>query len=169
MRFMHLIAAAWPPRISAHAQTPVQRGGYLVNGILDLRQLPHPAWSRRRVRHGEATLRRTADLGRADLHGEGLQHHARPGDRHRHLDRRARSSAPSQDGVRPNGVPLAPHMPYAFYKIFTPADLNAVVAYLQSVPAMRNEVAPPVYKAPMPRRTAGRARSRSPRPTCAIR
>jgi mono/diheme cytochrome c family protein len=52
-----------------------------------------------------------------------------------------------QEGVRPNGVPLAPIMPHAFYKVFTPADLDAVVAYVRSVPPIRNEVQPAVYKA----------------------
>jgi mono/diheme cytochrome c family protein len=40
-------------------------------------------------------------------------------------------------------------MPYGFYKIFTPNDLNAVVAYIKSVPAVKNAVEPPVYKAEM--------------------
>jgi mono/diheme cytochrome c family protein len=52
-------------------------------------------------------------------------------------------------GVRPSGVPLAPQMPFVFYKILTPHDLDAVVAYIQSVPAIRNEVQTPSYKAAM--------------------
>jgi mono/diheme cytochrome c family protein len=51
------------------------------------------------------------------------------------------------DGRRPNGTQLAPIMPYAFYKVFTMNDFDAVVAYLRSVPAVSNKVAPPVYKA----------------------
>src|SRR5215204_2160344 len=39
------------------------------------------------------------------------------------------------EGKRPDGRQLAPIMPYAFYKVFTPGDLDAVVAYLKSVPA----------------------------------
>ncbi len=53
------------------------------------------------------------------------------------------------DGVRPNGVPLAPQMPFAFYKILTPGDLDAVVAYVRSVQPVKNEVQPPTYKAAM--------------------
>jgi mono/diheme cytochrome c family protein len=53
------------------------------------------------------------------------------------------------DGMRPNGVPVAPQMPYAFYKILTPRDLDAVVAYTLSVPAVRNQVPAPVYRGPM--------------------
>jgi mono/diheme cytochrome c family protein len=51
------------------------------------------------------------------------------------------------EGVRPNGVPVAPQMPYAFYKIMTPGDLDAVATYIKSVAPVRNEVQPPVYKA----------------------
>src|SRR6478609_295812 len=35
------------------------------------------------------------------------------------------------DGVRPNGVPLAPIMPSSFYAILTPGDADAIVAYMQ--------------------------------------
>jgi mono/diheme cytochrome c family protein len=49
-------------------------------------------------------------------------------------------------GVRPNGVPVAPQMPFPFYKVLTPRDLDAVVAYTRSLPAVKREVPPPVYK-----------------------
>ncbi len=52
-----------------------------------------------------------------------------------------------REGVRPSGEPLAPIMPYGFYKVFTTSDLDAVVAYLRSVPAVSNKVQAPVYKA----------------------
>jgi mono/diheme cytochrome c family protein len=51
------------------------------------------------------------------------------------------------EGLRPYGMPLAPQMPFAFYKIMTPGDLEAVVTYLRSIPAVRNAVQPPVYRA----------------------
>jgi mono/diheme cytochrome c family protein len=51
------------------------------------------------------------------------------------------------DGKRPNGVPVAPQMPYGFYKILTPGDLDAIVAYVRTVEPVRREVPPPVYKA----------------------
>jgi mono/diheme cytochrome c family protein len=53
------------------------------------------------------------------------------------------------EGVRPNGVPVAPQMPYAFYKILTPRDLDAIAAYIRTVAPVKNAVQPPVYKAPM--------------------
>ena len=53
------------------------------------------------------------------------------------------------EGVRPSGVPLAPQMPFAFYKILTLRDLDAVAAYIKSIAPVRNQVPPPVYKAQM--------------------
>jgi mono/diheme cytochrome c family protein len=52
------------------------------------------------------------------------------------------------DGVRPNGVPLAPIMPSSFYAILTPTDTDAIVAYLQSLKPVSNKVPDPVYKMP---------------------
>jgi mono/diheme cytochrome c family protein len=53
------------------------------------------------------------------------------------------------EGRRPNGVTVAPQMPFAFYKILTPGDLDAVTAYVLSMQPVRNEVQPPAYKAAM--------------------
>jgi mono/diheme cytochrome c family protein len=52
------------------------------------------------------------------------------------------------DGVRPNGVPLAPIMPSGFYGILTPADADAIVLYLQSLKPVANKVVDPVYRQP---------------------
>jgi len=53
------------------------------------------------------------------------------------------------EGVRPNGVPLAPQMPFAFYKILTAGDLDALATYIESAASVRNEVQTPSYKAEM--------------------
>jgi mono/diheme cytochrome c family protein len=60
------------------------------------------------------------------------------------------------EGMRPNhgrlaGIPLAAIMPANFYKALLPDDLDAVVAYLRTVKPLRNEVAVPVYKGPVHR------------------
>jgi mono/diheme cytochrome c family protein len=53
------------------------------------------------------------------------------------------------EGVRPSGVPVAPIMLFPFYKILTPRDLKAVVAYTRSVAPIRNEVPGPSYRQPI--------------------
>jgi mono/diheme cytochrome c family protein len=55
------------------------------------------------------------------------------------------------EGKRPNhgrlaNTDLAVVMATPFFKALTPGDLDAVVKYLRSVPAIRNEVAAPVYR-----------------------
>jgi mono/diheme cytochrome c family protein len=58
------------------------------------------------------------------------------------------------EGMRPNhgrlaGVPTAAVMAVNFFKALLPRDLDSVVAYLRSVKPVRNPVADPVYKAPV--------------------
>jgi mono/diheme cytochrome c family protein len=60
------------------------------------------------------------------------------------------------DGMRPDhgrlsGVALAAIMPANFYKALLPDDLGAIIAYLRMVKPVRNQVADPVYKAPVRR------------------
>ena len=60
------------------------------------------------------------------------------------------------EGIRPDhhrlpGVPLAAIMPANFYKALLPEDLDAIIAYLRSVKPVYNEVASPEYKAPIHR------------------
>jgi mono/diheme cytochrome c family protein len=54
------------------------------------------------------------------------------------------------EGVRPTGHHLAEVMPTGFYKILTPGDLDAIVAYLHSLPPVSNKVRDPVYKMNIP-------------------
>ena len=60
------------------------------------------------------------------------------------------------EGIRPDhgrlaGVPLAAIMPANFYKALLADDLDAIVAYLRTVKPIRNEVPDPVYKVPVHR------------------
>ena len=41
-------------------------------------------------------------------------------------------------GIRPDGTRLSPSMPYPWYKTMAPADLDAIVAYLRTVPPQKN-------------------------------
>jgi mono/diheme cytochrome c family protein len=54
------------------------------------------------------------------------------------------------EGIKPDGVQMAEVMPTSFYKIITPGDLDAIVAYLRSIPAVSNKVRDPVYKMKIP-------------------
>ena len=131
---------------SAVAQTPVERGSYLVNGILTCGNCHTPrgpggVWDMTKQLSGgpriwdEVTFKvKGANITPDPETGIGKWSDA-------DIKRAVIS------GVRPNGTQIAPIMPYGFYKVFTPADIDAVVAYLKSVAAVRNAVEPPVYKA----------------------
>jgi mono/diheme cytochrome c family protein len=132
---------------SAAAETLVERGAYLVNAVMacDGCHTPRPGGvfdMSKRFSGGSQVW----DEKAYTVRGSNITPDAETGigswseaDIKRALT----------NGVRPSGVPLAPQMPFAFYKILTPRDLDAVAAYLKSVAPMRNQVMPPVYKAEM--------------------
>src|SRR4051812_10060515 len=130
---------------SAAAQAPTERGKYLVEGILTCGNCHTP--------RGPGGV-----LDTARKHAGGPQVWDTP-----EYTVRGSNISPDEatgigkwsaadvrravhDGKRPNGQQLSPQMPYSFYRIFTPSDLDAVVGYVRSLPPVSNKVAPPVYK-----------------------
>jgi len=137
---------------AAGAETPAERGRYLVESILGCGNCHTP-----REASGEPVAER-------NLAGGGLTFSIPP------FSGAASNITPDRDtgigtwtdaeikraiveGMRPNhgrlaNMPLAPIMPVPFFKGLLPNDLDAVVAYLRSVKPVRNEVAAPVYRMP---------------------
>jgi mono/diheme cytochrome c family protein len=147
-------ALLWAASNCAIAETPVERGAYLVNTIMacgnchsprdaDGRLIPDKAFSGG-LTFNTPPFTATAPNITPDIEtGIGSWSDAEI--------KRA-----LVEGLRPDhghlaGVPLAAIMPANFYKALLPDDLDAVVAYLRSVKAIRNQVAAPVYKAPVRR------------------
>jgi mono/diheme cytochrome c family protein len=56
-------------------------------------------------------------------------------------------------GVRPNGVPIAAVMPTGFYHIVTERDMDAIVAYLRTIKPIKNKVPDPIYHFAAPPQT----------------
>jgi mono/diheme cytochrome c family protein len=133
---------------SAAAETPVERGGYLVDGILTCGNCHTPKGSRgvelREKLHSGGSIE--WDTPAFKVMGSNITPDPETGIG-KWSDAEIKTAI--QHGTRPNGTPLAPIMPFAFYKVFTPGDLDAIVAYLKSVPAIRNEAQAPIYKAAM--------------------
>jgi len=127
------------------AETPLERGKYLVEGILTCGNCHTP--------RGPGGV---LDTSRRHAGGpqvwETAQYKVHPSnitpDRQTGIGgwSAAQVKAAIHDGKRPNGQQIAPQMPYAFYQVFRPADLDAVVAYVQSLPAVARKVELPVYK-----------------------
>lgn len=131
----------------AWAQAPVERGRYLVEGILTCSNCHSPRGPggvldpARRYSGGPQTW----DKPTYTVKGSNITPDKKTGIGNWSADDVKRSI---RDGKRPNGVQLSPKMPYAFYKIFTSADLDAVVAYIRSLPAVSRKVPASVYKGP---------------------
>ena len=145
MRWTLGLAAAITMSGTALAQTAVQRGDYLVNTIMTCGNCHSPKGP-------------PAAIAGKDFSG-GLEFDEPP------FKVTASNITPDKDsgigswsaadikkaivdGVRPNGVPLAPIMPSDFYAILTPGDADAIVAYVQSLKPVKNKVPDPVYKMP---------------------
>jgi mono/diheme cytochrome c family protein len=134
---------------AAQAQGSIERGRYLVEGVLTCGNCHSP--------RGPGGV-----IDAAKLYSGGPQTWDEPAytvkgsnitpDLETGIGRwsAAETKRAIQDGVRPSGARLAPIMPSSFYKIFTPGDLDAVVAYVRSVPPVHKEVVPPIYKTALP-------------------
>jgi mono/diheme cytochrome c family protein len=55
-----------------------------------------------------------------------------------------------REGIRPDGTLIGPPMPFAFYRGLSDRDLAAMVAYLRTVPPVRNATEKSVYRIPLP-------------------
>jgi mono/diheme cytochrome c family protein len=132
--------------VTAGAQSPVERGGYLVNGVLTCGNCHTP-----RGPGGVLAMDKQLSGGPQEWDTPTFKVKGANITPDRETGIGSWSEADIKralvDGVRPNGSQLAPIMPYGFYKVFTTADLDAIVAYLRSVPAVSNKVQAPLYKA----------------------
>jgi len=128
----------------AAAQTPLERGKYLVEGVLTCGNCHTPKGPQGELPGmelaGGVTFQEDAFTA--------LSPNITP-DPETGIGRWTAGQIKTaiRDGRRPSGQQLSPQMPYAYYKIFAPADLDAVVAYMRSLPPAPRQVEPPVYKA----------------------
>lgn len=128
----------------AQAQTPVERGSYLVNTIGTCQNCHTPAGP------GGPVLDRAFSGGPQVWDTPMFTARGANITQDRETGIGAWSNAEIKkalvDGVRPNGVPIAPIMPTAYYIVLTERDRDAIAAYLKTVKAVKNEVPPPTYK-----------------------
>ncbi len=140
-----LVAVALIAQVSlAWAETPVERGAYLTSSIMACGNCHTP--------------RGPDGAPQMDKQFSGGMRFDTPG-----FDVTASNITPDAEtgigawseadirkllttGTRPNGVQVAPIMPYNFYQGLTSSDLDAITAYLKSIPAVKNQVPGPVYK-----------------------
>src|SRR5262245_3547529 len=147
VRLITCLAACIAAIGSAIAQSPAERGGYLINSVMACDGCHTP-----RGKAGFDMTRRfsggsqTRDTPAYTVKGSNITP-----DRETGIGTwsDAEIKRAITDGTHRLGRPISPQMPFPFYKILTPRDLDALAAYLRSIPPVRNEVQPPVYKAAM--------------------
>jgi mono/diheme cytochrome c family protein len=139
---------------AAFAETPAERGAYLVNTIMACGNCHSPRDAEGHLIPGKALSGGlTFDTPAFVVTAPNVTQDAETGIGSWSDAEIKRSLV---EGQRPGngrmaGVPLAAIMPANFYKALLPDDLAAIVAYLRTVKPVRNEVAAPVYKVPVHR------------------
>jgi mono/diheme cytochrome c family protein len=129
----------------ASAETPVERGNYLVNSLLTCGNCHSPkgppqaiagkdfsgglSWDEPPFKVTAPNITQDKDTGIGNFTD-------------------AQIKTVLRKGVKPDGVPVAMVMPSGFYEIMTESDLNAVVAYLKTLKPVSNKVPDPIYKMP---------------------
>ena len=68
------------------------------------------------------------------------QHHVRSRDGHRQVERRRHQEGDDGRASTPRAGISSPPMPFPFFKNMTDEDLDAVVAYLRTIPPIKNKV-----------------------------
>ena len=134
-----LIAA---PMVSASAQSPVERGKYLV-GIAGCNDCHTPGYflgkpDMARFLGGSEVGFEIPGLG--VFHGPNLTPDKATG-LGGWTDEQIATALTK--GARPDGRMLAPIMPWHAFATLTPSDVGAIVAYLRSIPAVSNKVPGP--------------------------
>jgi mono/diheme cytochrome c family protein len=151
---MGLIGCALLAAGAASAETPAERGAYLVNTIMACGNCHTQRDAEGRPVAGkELSGGLTFDTPAFVVTAPNITQDTETGIGS-WSDAEIRRSL--VEGVRPDhgrmaGVQLAAIMPANFYKALLPDDLDAVVAYLRTVKAVRSEVPNPVYKVPVHR------------------
>jgi len=130
-----------------NAETPVERGSYLVNTIMTCGNCHSPKGPPAAVAGKDFSSGLTFDEPPFKVTASNITQDKETGIG-------AWSDADIKKllltGVRPDGVQVAEVMPTAFYPILIPSDLDAIVAYLRTIKPIKNKVPDPVYKIALP-------------------
>jgi mono/diheme cytochrome c family protein len=131
--------------VPAVAETPVERGEYLVRGIMGCGNCHTPIGALgfetdkelagRLVEDGEAFTAFAPNITPAGPVADWSD---------------AELARAIREGIRPDGSLIGPPMPFAMYRGLGDEDLAAVVAFLRTLPAVENEVPESEYRIPLP-------------------
>jgi mono/diheme cytochrome c family protein len=132
----------------AAAETPVERGSYLVNTIMTCANCHSPKGPPAATAGKDFSGGLTFDEPPFKVTASNITQDKETG-----IGNWSDADIKTllRTGVRPNGVPIAAVMPTGFYGIITDADMDAIVAYLRTLKPVSNKVPDPIYKMALPR------------------
>lgn len=140
-----VLAGAWPG--ASQAETPLERGTYLMHSIVACGNchtpqgpdgpLPGMELAGGLVIEDEAFTIHTPNITLDPETGIGSW-----------TDEQIISAI--REGRRPDGSIIGPPMPIGLYRDMSDRDVEAIVAYLRQVPAVRNEVPRSEFRIPLP-------------------
>jgi mono/diheme cytochrome c family protein len=147
IRTMLLCAAsAWSLATVAGAETPVERGEYLVRGPMGCGNCHTP--------QGPGGPDMTKELAGGQLviddpmmtaYSSNITPAGAVG-----TWSDAELARAIREGLRPDGSLIGPPMPFSLYKELSDTDLAAIVAFLRTLPPIENDAPKSVYNIPLP-------------------
>jgi mono/diheme cytochrome c family protein len=132
---------------AARAETPLERGSYLVNTIMTCANCHSPKGPPDVVAGKDFSGGLSWDLPPFKVTAPNITQDKETG-----IGTWSDADIKKllRTGLRPNGSPIASIMPVGFYGIITESDLDAIVAYLRTIKPVSNKVATPIYRMPSP-------------------
>ena len=131
----------------AAAETPVERGKYLAEGLGQCISCHTPDEGPNKGRPFAGGRTFGSDRGPFTAHAANLTPDKETGIGGWSDEQLIRAI---REGKRPDGTTIGPPMPIGMYRGLSDTDVKAMVAYLRSVPAVSNKVAKSQYRMPLP-------------------
>jgi mono/diheme cytochrome c family protein len=131
----------------AHAETPIERGGYLVNTIMTCGNCHSPKGPPDVVAGKDFSGGLSWDVPPFKVTASNITQDKETG-----IGNWSEADIKKllRTGVRPNGIAIASIMPTGFYGIITDSDMDAIAAYVRTIKPVNNKVPEPVYRMAAP-------------------
>ena len=131
--------------VSAAAETPEERGAYLVQGPAGCGNCHTPLGPEGPVWSMDLGGRLVEDSPAFTAYAPNIT----PGGPIADWSD-AELARAIREGIRPDGSVIGPPMPFSMYRGLSDEDLGAIVAYLRTVPAVENILPASTYNIPLP-------------------
>jgi mono/diheme cytochrome c family protein len=148
MRLIAFALACGLAATTARAETPLERGRMLVEGVVACGNCHTPLDAQGQPVAGRALAGRLVEDNPAF---RAVAPNITP-DPETGIGRwtDAQLAKAIREGIRPDGSLIGPPMPFAFYRGLSDTDLAAIIAYLRSVPAVTQTNEKSAYRIPLP-------------------